>query len=948
MWLGHQCHTKLHSTVCPHHEGFLPAKSAPSLPSLYATNSRWVHGRPAGGVQQAVLLADLLAELGFGQAEAADAALHLLHLHLQQGDDVPLLVQLAQQLLRRGARREGVRVVGRPVHQRPVVRQEGQPDGGAHHGRGGGIAQLHLHRQVDGLDVLAAGDAAAAAPSRRRPEARPNLGGSALLLQREQDRGLSGRGRGYGGGGARGGGGGGVAGAPGPAVAFALVDAAQGEDGGHAHQDIPFGSQRSLAFQRPTTSTAMDFATPRTLFKKVLQTQPIVSPLVPEKPDSPKPVETVFKFPPAHVPCSNLEISLPESAPKDKSRIALLKTRSKKVRLSEFERGLNKQLDSSAAQALLDNTSLTKSLQISFTTPAPLRSAGKKGLIRRPKNYRGVNVKDFEGDIEQNLLQIKNSQSYLVDLQATTLLSDDSEMRSANTELFAHPLSRGQSGAGLSVGRSRHASARQSSASGSVLPSNQDAVSDMDVETVTKSVPKEILTPDAGSANEMEAESEEEADCPTEEQEGSLQDAGEGLIHSRCKEMLTPGTEHAGELEGVPQERTVTPRRVQQESLHGNSHMEQSLSPEEHLTTNLGPERASTPADAKLLEMDSIASTPADAKLLEMDSIASTPADAILLEMDSARASTPADAKLPEARLGHLSGSLHKKSTRCSVREMVVHIIENLDSSVFPAMDQGISEANLEEELFPGERAADIPQRTGTRTPSSRVSGKDPEQLECPATKETIDGTAQQAGNGGEKRGTLGEGTEHNEVSEAEMDPEAISEAETDPEKDEPTGKTPAFVRLRAFQCSPLLSTPHTLKVAASRSPSKQPSVKRVPRPAARARREKREPAFPSNFVKNIFKHYVRMPVAKDVFKAVEKCVNLYFKHLSDDLEVYTNHAKRKMTEPADLELLMRRQGLVTDKMPLNVLIERHLPLQYRKLLIPMATSGNKVIPPRS
>lgn len=69
-------------------------------------------GAGAGSVEQPVLLADLLAELGLGQAQAADAALHLLHLHLQQRDDVALLVQLPQQLLRRGARRQRVRVIG--------------------------------------------------------------------------------------------------------------------------------------------------------------------------------------------------------------------------------------------------------------------------------------------------------------------------------------------------------------------------------------------------------------------------------------------------------------------------------------------------------------------------------------------------------------------------------------------------------------------------------------------------------------------------------------------------------------------------------------------------------------------------------------------------------------------------------------------------------------------
>lgn len=43
-----------------------------------------------------------------------------------------------------------------------------------------------------------------------------------------------------------------------------------------------------------------------------------------------------------------------------------------------------------------------------------------------------------------------------------------------------------------------------------------------------------------------------------------------------------------------------------------------------------------------------------------------------------------------------------------------------------------------------------------------------------------------------------------------------------------------------------------------------------------------------------------------------------------------------------------QRQRLVTDKMPLHVLIERYLPMEYRKLLIPVAVSGNKVIPSKS
>lgn len=53
--------------------------------------------------QQPILLSELFAQLGLRETQVADAALHLLHLHLHQRQDVPLLVQLAQELLLRGA-----------------------------------------------------------------------------------------------------------------------------------------------------------------------------------------------------------------------------------------------------------------------------------------------------------------------------------------------------------------------------------------------------------------------------------------------------------------------------------------------------------------------------------------------------------------------------------------------------------------------------------------------------------------------------------------------------------------------------------------------------------------------------------------------------------------------------------------------------------------------------
>uniref|UniRef100_A0ABM5EV62 Centromere protein T n=1 Tax=Pogona vitticeps TaxID=103695 RepID=A0ABM5EV62_9SAUR len=646
-------------------------------------------------------------------------------------------------------------------------------------------------------------------------------------------------------------------------------------------KNLPFDYKRFLAYQGPTTSEITQYATPRTLIKKLLQTLPVTSPLVPVKSDTSKPAEPVVQLPSEHIPCSDIEISLSESAPKKKCQTSLLKTKSKKISLSEFEKGLNKQFDSNTVQSSLENTSLTKSLQISFKTPAPLPIVGKKGLIRRPKKYRGINVKGFEEEIEQNLLRVQKSQSYLQALQAATSLSSNAELTAADTELFAEPLPSGQNGDNGSNAPSRHTAARQSSTRGSMLPSRQTLSPAREKSRADFGMPecgqKEVLGSETGFDDEPESVAEENADGPPEEQPKKLQGTVKELVCTR----------NAGEMEAIPQGRPCTSGNVEQEDLPRNSCEAQLSLSEEYLTTEIRPVRTSTPIGARL----------------------------------------------PEVYPGHLSSLPREKSAKRSVKEMVSQIIEELDRSVIPAVSsQGISEANLREE--PNEKAA---------TPGRGVSRKNPDQLERAPRKKTAEEITPQVADGGKTSEVL------DMISEAEMDTESkeMSEAGTDLENAEPTGKTPAFVHVRAFQRTSLLSTLQAQKMAESRSPYTQPSVKQAPKPAKRGQSSKCEPALPSSFVKKLFKHYVRMPVNKDAFRAVETCVNLYFRNMSNDLEAYTNHARRKTIEPADLELLMRRQRLITDKMPLNVLIERHLPLEYRKLLIPVASAGNKVVPPK-
>ncbi|XP_062869090.1 uncharacterized protein cenpt isoform X3 [Trichomycterus rosablanca] len=158
---------------------------------------------------------------------------------------------------------------------------------------------------------------------------------------------------------------------------------------------------------------------------------------------------------------------------------------------------------------------------------------------------------------------------------------------------------------------------------------------------------------------------------------------------------------------------------------------------------------------------------------------------------------------------------------------------------------------------------------------------------------------------------------------------------------DELNMKTPAFIRQRKQVATPgALATPTVLKDL---------NTGHVPQVVRPRRKQKLQSVsdnvLPKSYIMNVFKHFAKTKVASDVYPIINEILQKYFDRLADDLEAYSAHARRKTIEVEDVELLMRRQGFVTDSTPVNVLIEKFLPLEYRKLLIPVATSGNKVIP---
>ncbi|XP_043351109.1 centromere protein T isoform X5 [Dermochelys coriacea] len=575
----------------------------------------------------------------------------------------------------------------------------------------------------------------------------------------------------------------------------------------------------SLPKKRPTILPDLDNDTPRVVLRRIIQTQPQVSPLVPKMSETKEPEE-------------------PGSEPPSE-------------RIS------------------------SGSLQISLATPVPPESVEKRGLIRRPKNRKTVNVEAFEGGVEQNLLQIKGTQNYLAESQATSMIgmtmgTSDTEIILSNTELFAQPQLGEQSQVRFSEQKFLKGKIPVQGRKASNAATEEGMLSDVDAEDrMTERLQKKDLARDPEHTDQMATESQ-----------------GWAVSLSSEQREHTPGSSYAEQLPG---------------------------------------------ADGLVVEYHR------SQRELSWD----------LLSSDRPSSSPPAASRSLSRRSDTLSALQPVKSSRPSVRETVAHIIEKLDGA-----DESEEMAGVEQEMEDdgaeqaGAASAVVESPRSARTRSlsrhsTAMSAQYPEQHGRKLMKEAVGREAELAG-----------GAVIGEVGDSEEEEMTEDEAETeDPESEELSMKTPAFVRAKAYRPSPLLSTPRTLKTAASialfpgRFPPKPPLAQQAAKRTAMAPRRKREPALPSSLVKKIFSHYVKVPVARDAFKVVEKCVEVYFRQLSNDLEAYTMHARRKTVEEADLELLMRRQGLVTDKMPLHVLIEHHLPLEYRKLLIPVAMSGNKVIP---
>ncbi|KAM9374144.1 centromere protein T isoform 2-T2 [Phaethornis superciliosus] len=613
-----------------------------------------------------------------------------------------------------------------------------------------------------------------------------------------------------------------------------------GKTASHSGKENRAG-RSTLAKQRLPLFPELDHDTPRVMLKRIIQTQPQVSPLAPQTPQHEETEESQSELPSKRISNTG-EMQLPDLVPENTSIATFHMTKKrKKLSISEFERAADKWLPQKQARSTLDSTLLARSLRMSIGSLNHPDTVEKRGLARRPKNRKAIDVEAFEGRVEQNILKRK-AQDCFVDSEAasgiqTALLTNDAEIVLSNTELFVQPQFDESEQNKLSPPES-HLWDSKTSAQRSETPAAAQKEAEL------------LSLRSSGSTNKKRTQSYSE----------------DFILDVKRVGEMTP-------------ESPKTPAKQQDQKDHS-----QQTNPMEQL-----------PVSEEVV--DGTAEHRASRRYSEhMEKKLSRNAESQILVAQDARVSAE---MAPAEEEGAAEGSVeHQGSFRTE------HELDGV----------GAGRLDRHSHAFSSEKSGLKP---------LKEADEQADDLENQAIMIELD----------------------------DLEDEATENEADDPESEEVSMKTPAFVRAPAFKAS--LLTPPPEKPPAPKLSAPSPAKPVVPRSALQAkpessgasRRKTREPGVASSLIKNIFRHYVKMPVAREAFKIVEKCSERYFKQLSNDLEAYTRHAGRKTVEMADLEVLMRRQGLVTDKMPLHVLIEHYLPLEYRKLLIPVAVSGNKVIP---
>ncbi|KAM4807725.1 centromere protein T [Rhinophrynus dorsalis] len=663
----------------------------------------------------------------------------------------------------------------------------------------------------------------------------------------------------------------------------------------------------------------LDTITPRTLLRKIIQTEPEVSMIVSQTTTAATAASISIEQEeiPASVSLTNvgvMDLSVPQDQEDD--HITAFGNARKKRRMSirQFEKGVDERLpqtqessitqlaeQSEVGSVLANRSELTKFLQINLDTPIVPETAQKQGLVRRPKKFNFVSLEDFEQGAHRNYNILKGSQEFTVEPEA-----EKSSPASLKTQ------------AELSSKLVMERSIKMTYPSMESI--NKNNISNRHERTDAMDTLKEVSMEELHVLSGQKDQSLQKSDTPLKSAQENLTLHTGGHKSTKNGHMESESNVSSLNVHSVYSESPLQKSNVHLGKMKDGEMYDKSfgLTQLEGVVLTNSPEAQiiSNAADGELsvgvFHVERMAASDRKSKVIQHQSVQDDWTENLPLTQNL-RYSEPQHSSWSATRNSISKSKRSIKSTTSFMTSVPsIKVRQTNNSKVLNIEDSSEEEGLLVNKEFGSPvnyDASSIPKSINSL--SSRRS-----KVIQEVNVEDVENMEE------ERQSTCVEDSETEELS--------MAENQKTPKKQimlTPLANTPAYLTNKLFKI------PRKAQVA------KQTRVK------INTEGRKKKATLPSSFVKQTFSHYAKMNISKETCNEVESCLELYFKQMSDDLEAYAAHANRKTITRADVELLMKRQGLISDKMPINVLIEQHLPLEYRKLLIPCATSGNKVFP---
>ncbi|XP_056382268.1 centromere protein T isoform X2 [Hyla sarda] len=720
----------------------------------------------------------------------------------------------------------------------------------------------------------------------------------------------------------------------------------------------------------------IDKITPRTLLKKIIQNEDEVSIIVSQRSkavgddDDDKKQENSPAAQSSSV--GNINLSLPDLQDTEEIKVFRKSRKKRKMRVSEFEREVDERLPKNKDNYNISHKSFDPSLSATSSKMSRLiddklevsaapESTFKRGLLRRPNKICLVSLGDFEQGVEDKYQLLKGSQECFIETEEDKSDSSSNELAQMNTELYAQSLHK-DSNANKSERKQRGASKLF------VSTFNERREAENLLETETRKLnasnppifnvqtPKENTNRDQGGSDEWKANVDrEESDVVGDSIEddvvgdsiegdvvddrpegdvvedsdegdaadvigkgGAAHDSGEGEVAEDSDEGDDSDDSGEGDAADVIGKGGAAHDSGEGEVAEDSDEGDDSDdSGEGDAADVLGKGDAAHDSGEGNIVEDSDESGDADDSGEGGDSDDSGEGDAadVLGKGDAAHESGEGDVgdaadiyggDAPEDSGEGAAGFIHTKDkVGVSLMDVESNLQQNKSSlTKSNRKSMGITEYfHKMRHTRPSERnSMQTAESIRVHTVSVSRPEESPESSES-SEDENVD-LAQSAINLG-----ITKKKENNQLMLSVL-----------PE-------TPAYMKSTRFVSTGKPAVSKKIQRTKTTKPKKQQTV------------------LPTSHIKQIFSHHAQVRVSREAMADVDKCLELYVNQLAVDLSAYTAHANRKTVTRADMELLMKRQRLVTDTTSLNVLIEKHLPLDCRRLLIPCAMSGNKVFP---